>query len=497
MIPTLAVAMVAGLLACSACNPASNNGEISEVNHDKAQQQNTLTQPIPNTNTDLGDAKASARLAPGLQIHPSTLMLDLATSEQVAFIREHQHDMPIVQRTLEYANVWAANNVASIYRYKHEQYRAVAVFNAWMPLAVESHTAMEQFVECSRRIGFNADKAYDEPRFVASLEKTLDRAIDLVRAKVLGKNHRTSYANRDDDATALSTVRPALAGEPLTPTLRSMALAYSHLLSEMDRVSLTLLVERNGELNGHDDDIHDENLGIDHMTEFWFNLVESDSTTISQAKIDEFNAVIAGSVGHGTEFNPSSTMENTQAVFQVAVAAKTEFIEAMAVLGGQRRQDRQHDMAQFGDELDKYALAYKALLPQSTKDSGDIATYSSAMFCVATIENFRVNLELAIDTFPFDEISATYRASRDERDGRTRPVESQFVDTAKSVRAPPTLPRLEGSEQEVYIRLMGTYQQLVKQQQSWGRKLGGVSSRFEKLMKAVAGDTKHSIGKKY
>jgi hypothetical protein len=230
-------------------------------------------------------------------------------------------------------------------------------------------------------------------------------------------------------------------------------------------------------------------------------LIKAGLTMLNQHKLDELTHKLKALDSQAKSTTHTATMVKTKMAYTAALNAKDKFTAEMKKLGEQSVRDREQDMVQLGADLEEYASTYRPQLEtlhQSHLAHGaDMGTYSTMMACVAKVEKFRAVSRVATETFPFNDLVHTYRGMHNERNGRVRPKESAQFKRADAGHAPPEVPAMEGAEDEVYLQMTGTYQQVLTQDVHWGIRLAGVSSRFEKLMKAIAGDTKHDVGKKF
>lgn len=578
-------------------------------------------------------------------VTPSLELLDQNYTAQAEFIKTHQNqegqtmwpgdDPEWIKSQLKYGNTWAIENMESVERYKYEQSRFVGAHNSWVPLANGSHTAMAELVECSKIMGFDGGSGKDAARFVEGLEMSLDMASDVVNAKVLGDDKKTSYAHRADDKTATSKAQPQLNGEQLTPKLDSITAAYREVQTASDGVYLSLLRDKEAALVATKGEVTEEIGRINEVIEFWAGLAETGQGAYKKAKpivngsaVNKVEKKLGDGSGHAkkeykaagkaakqgekdiqknptnddklwesqrhlTNFRDSNetwggaseevevehaakhgakdagddhegqhgpggghteapgegggeggmpefsagglvkaglTLLNKEKLEEltarlasvnaekaaneqaigfvetrraqgIADAAQKKFAEEMKKLDERSVRNREQDMVALGGDLDKYAAEHQGDL-KKLHEGGLVAgehreLYATMMACVAKVEKFRAVSKVATGAFPFNEMMKTFRGLVAERNGGAKPRESKARDKAQTGHAPPRLPSMTGEEGNVYADMTHQYKDVIDQDVHWGIRLEAVVSRFESLMKTIAGGTKHAVGKEF
>lgn len=156
-----------------------------------------------------------------------------------------------------------------------------------------------------------------------------------------------------------------------------------------------------------------------------------------------------------------------------------------------RLKKRQQEMVRMGGELDAYAREHRKDLKSQGK--GHLAAadgqeiYTTMMAALAKVEQYRSISGMALATFPYDDFVRTITGLQQERDGQKRPEESASRDREKAYKLPPPLRPMSQTEIEIYQQIAGTYLAVLRMNEHWRIRLGGVESRLAALMKKLEG----------
>jgi hypothetical protein len=188
-------------------------------------------------------------------------------AEQTRWFVPFSGDPAWIQRHKQYGRDWCSENIASIHRYKFEQWRWVGAFNDWVPVANASHAAMAELEETAKLMGYDTSKAKGMAGFVEGLEAALDQAIELVDTPLLGVGKAQSWSSYKDDPAAPS--QPNLQGEQLSPKLDGVVAAYRELQLAHHQVYLGLLADQKRELDARGGRISAEISQLNATIAFW------------------------------------------------------------------------------------------------------------------------------------------------------------------------------------------------------------------------------------
>ncbi len=244
----------------------------------------------------LGAAAKAARDGDwGTLAHPVTLVdraLNQASVEQQAFIEKNSQsdweglgsaDPAWLARDKQRAIAWATANMATIERYLFTHYRWCEAYNSWVPMANAAHRSMAELAEAAMLMGFKGSSERDMAKFVLGLEVSLDQALALVNARVLGPANKQSWSTRGDDTKAHAEARPVLEGEAITGKLTHAKEMYQALLLAHMGVYEGLLEDKRQVLKGDRARTAGAIAEINETIQFWAGLGGFVDTAIGHA----------------------------------------------------------------------------------------------------------------------------------------------------------------------------------------------------------------------
>jgi len=170
------------------------------------------------------------------------------------------------------SNTLAGLNMTSMMRYETEQIATCMAYNTWCPLANASHAAMAEIVEMATLLGFDPSKDKDSVRFIKSIETSLDMASDLVDAKMLGAQGKTSWSERMRDPSVKSDAKPTLEGTEMSPQLQGLTEAYRNLQTAHMDVYRSLLKDRKKAVDADIGNVQTQVAEINNVIAFWTQL---------------------------------------------------------------------------------------------------------------------------------------------------------------------------------------------------------------------------------
>ena len=193
------------------------------------------------------------------------------------FSRDPEH----IKTRKQHSADWAAANATGLERHKMEMSVWCSRYNAWVPLANLSHRARAELVEAAGLLGFGGDQGAD---FVKALEVGLDRAIDLLHSKAMGKHQDTSWDEHVGHHDRGVGPEPRLHGAPMGPQLARVKDAYNELQASYYAIYNQLLEVQKRILQSKAASVHAKIADINQTIAFWTNMASGVASHAGQAK---------------------------------------------------------------------------------------------------------------------------------------------------------------------------------------------------------------------